>query len=275
MKRLFQSFCLLALIVGGGAASAGQSLTLNSGKTVLLLDAGEIESPDGRALQLEYETALALDDRAALHKEADELWEKFVAEAERGGYRAAVITAHAKRPAAGVAAQVPFDTVYVKIAGAWRAKLTPTGAAVPFDKATVREIFDRSFAASLHNNFKAWQLFAARDWSATIADALSPDSVIKTYDVEQALSTAYEAYANASDKRLRYEILSVAVDAKAGRARVQSRWFETITLNSMVIKTVVRSTDVMELRDGRPLWTESRALLEDLAQYDAETGRRI
>jgi hypothetical protein len=52
------------------------------------------------ALRLQYQTLTPLADEAALRKEADEIWNRFVTDAERDGYQRGIITAN--EPARGL-----------------------------------------------------------------------------------------------------------------------------------------------------------------------------
>ena len=59
-------------------------VVLPSGKQVKVLGVGKIHFSEGApALMLKYQTDLSLDDKAALAKEADEIWQTFPEPAQR------------------------------------------------------------------------------------------------------------------------------------------------------------------------------------------------
>ncbi len=274
MKRVWQGVLLLVLAFAGvNAASAGQ-LKLNSGKSIELLDAREAETPGGKALVLEYQTKVSLDDLATLNKEVDGVWEKFVVEAERGQYKAAVISARAPGKGDAASAREPYDTVFEKINGTWRTRLRPADKAAPLNEAAIREAVDRQVWATKHNNMNAAQLFIKNDWYATVAYADSPDDTLYTVGREEAVAASREMHAVATDRNYRYKILDISIDRKAGTARVESRVFATRTVNGTVTDLVSLSIDFIELRDGMILWTNTHVLMEKHEEYPAETGRR-
>ena len=235
--------------------------------------ASDIQAILDLGVDVEYETRLALDDTLGLHKEADELWEKFVVEVERGGFKTAVISAYAPDTFGKSAAAVPFDTVYEKIGGAWRTRLVAGHDTAPLNKAAIHEILDRQVAAIRHRNFSATVLFTAADWVGTIADADAPDMVTETLTIDQVMTVARDVYGNASTIKVDYEILDIAIDRKAGTARVVSRVTEKVTINGLVIDSIARTTDFMETRDGVLVWTRSNMVMERLEQYPVGAGR--
>ncbi len=264
MKCVWHGVLLLVLAFAGvNAASAGQ-LKLNSGKSVELLNARETETPGGAALVLEYLTRISLDDITTLHKEADELWEKFVVEAERGKYKVAIISAHAPDKDDTATDRDPFDTVYEKINGAWRTRLRPADENVPFNEATIREIFDRQMWANSHDNMNAWRLFVADD---LIFFQESPEIGSLRLTLDQYLALVAEVRAAADQHSRQYETTNITIDRKSGSARIEGRLFQSVTLNGSVIDTKSRIAGVMELRDGNLLWTQIHLVTDEVSEY--------
>lgn len=270
MKRVLQGALFLVLAIAGvDGAFAGQ-LKLNSGKSVELLEAREVEAADGKTLMLEYKTRLSLDDTATLRKEADEIWEKFVVEVERGGYKAATISARASKSARSNAATDPFHTAYKKINGAWRTRLRPAGVTAPLNEATIREIVDRQVWAVVHNNYNAWQLFVAKDWQITGVDLERTNRL----NLDQYLAKVKQTRDAVEDYRYQFEIVDIAIDRKSGSARLEGRVFQSMTLNGKVIDVVARVSDVMIVQNGFMVWTHGQIVDREIVERPAHSGRR-
>jgi hypothetical protein len=68
---------------------------LDDGKSVEILSAGPLRSTQGwSALMLKYRTSIPVTDVTGLRREVDQIWERVVADVERGGYKTAVISAN-------------------------------------------------------------------------------------------------------------------------------------------------------------------------------------
>src|ERR1700676_3427840 len=92
--RWLGSLFATLLLIGAPPAIAGP-LTLGSGKTVEILEMGPLYLASGAsALMLKYRTEIPLADLPTLRKEVDEIWQRFVVDAEHGGYQSAVISAN-------------------------------------------------------------------------------------------------------------------------------------------------------------------------------------
>jgi len=70
---------VLAVLCGCGPAVPGYRIAeLPSGRTLRVLDLSEAEFEGGAAgLRLAYETDLAIDDRKALYREVEAIWDEF------------------------------------------------------------------------------------------------------------------------------------------------------------------------------------------------------
>lgn len=79
------------------ATPSSKVFTLQSGKVVKILRVTPLLFSSGeRALMLSYETEIPLDDKTALGREADEVWEKFKFDVEAAHLDDAFIDANAK-----------------------------------------------------------------------------------------------------------------------------------------------------------------------------------
>lgn len=85
----------LLLLLGCGNQQSYQLSTLPSGKQVKVLGVGKIYfSKDDPALMLKYQTDLNLEDKDALRKEVDEIWETFKADVEKAHLTTAIVSAN-------------------------------------------------------------------------------------------------------------------------------------------------------------------------------------
>src|ERR1700730_2567917 len=109
------------LLMSWSGALAGQPLTLGSGSSVEILAVGPLQSTQGwSGVMLKYRTLVPLNDVPALRKEADEIWDRFVVDVERGGHRTAVISANAPAKGSLVATGNSYNFVFEKRDGSWR-----------------------------------------------------------------------------------------------------------------------------------------------------------
>jgi hypothetical protein len=112
---------LLLMAVGCSKAPAAEQLTLGSGKTVEILAVGPIQSTRGwSGLMLKYRTLIPLNDLASLRKEVDEIWDRFVVDAEHGGYQTAIISANEPEKGSIVTTSNSYNFVFEKKDGSWR-----------------------------------------------------------------------------------------------------------------------------------------------------------
>ena len=85
----------LLLLIGCGNQQSYQVYMLPSGKQIKVLGLGKINfSKDDPALMLKYQTDLSLDDKEALSKEVDEIWEKFKIDVENAHLAAGIVSAN-------------------------------------------------------------------------------------------------------------------------------------------------------------------------------------
>jgi hypothetical protein len=154
---------LALVLVNWSAAHAGQPLTLANGQSVDILAVGPLRSVDGSwsALRLQYQTLTPLADEAALRKEADDIWNRFVIDVERDGYQRGVVTAN--EPAKGFIFRTSnsFGFLFEKKDGSWRTFESKERLRAKLDSAFVRQFVDRldgiSSATASMRSFFTWQ----------------------------------------------------------------------------------------------------------------------
>jgi hypothetical protein len=107
---------LLAGTVSACGQNKGQVQTLPSGKQIVVLGVGPIyfAKDNQTALMLKYQTTLSLEDRAALGKEADEIWSSFRVDVDQAGLPTGIISANEKPTGFIVTHSRGFNFVYTK-----------------------------------------------------------------------------------------------------------------------------------------------------------------
>jgi hypothetical protein len=258
--------CLAAVILlsaSASVASADQTVTLGSGKSVDVLSVGPLQSTQGwSALMLKYKTLVPLSEMPALRKEADEIWDRLVVDAERNGFRSAVISAN--EPPHGVVAATyqSYGFVFEKRDGAWRTIEGPDRVKAKLDRAFVTEFVDRVDWLIEHNEMNAALLYMANGWTATIAQpgpAAPPPQII---DRGKFVAVTHQTFAIAKNLRHHRDILDIAIDPNGTTARVESRETEEMDLNDRHIAGIERSTDSFELQGDAMQWTKTTSVIE-------------
>ena len=261
--RLNLILAAAVLLLSWSETIVAEPLTLGSGKSVEILGVGPVVSTQGEsALMLKYRTLLPLKDVPTLRKEVDEIWERFVVDAERGHYQMAAISAN--EPAKGfiITWENSFGFVFEKKDGSWRTLESKERALAKLDPSFVREFVERLDTATDHNNMNALLLYMADDWTGT---STSPDEkapALETMDRLKYVGSARATFAAATRVQHHREIISISVAEGGTTARVESRETLEATIKEQQIAVVERSTDLFELRDNVMLWTKSIGVVE-------------
>jgi hypothetical protein len=114
---------LLAAACGGAASQPPYQIhTLPSGEQIKVLGVGRINLPaSGPALMLKYQTDLNMSDTAALHAEAERIWQEFRKDAEQAQVASAILSANSPPSGGMVSHGHAYNFVYEKAAeGTWR-----------------------------------------------------------------------------------------------------------------------------------------------------------
>ncbi len=252
------------LLAMASPAVAGQSLKLGSGKSVEILTVGPMPSSQGRpALALKYRSKIPGTDETAQRKEADEIWQRFVPEAERGKYETAVITASQPKGSS-------HDFTFAKKDGVWRTYESKGRQKAKLDRDFVVQFVDRLDWLFEHQETDALRLYLASDWTLTSTNAaegrLEPktDTVAEFMQSLEALSAAVNSY------RHKREIVGIVLDAGRTTARVTSREFEDIVDADNHVTTSSHSVDVVELTgDGFMLLKQSENAMDKMVKERA------
>jgi hypothetical protein len=238
-------------------------LKLGSGKSVEILAASPLQSTAGwSALTLKYRTQIPLTDVPALRKEADEIWDRFVVDAERGGYENSVISANEPEIGSVITTNKAFNFVLQKKDRIWRTLESKDRANAKLDAAFVTEFIDRLDWLLTHNEINAALLYLASDWTATIIDPTKSPSSSQTIDRMTFATVAHANLAAASHHRHNRDIIGISISEAGNSARVESQETEEITINGKQVAGVEHSTDIVELRGDTMLWTKTTNVIE-------------
>jgi len=261
-KRWTSSAAVALMLVVAQPASAGP-LTLGSGKTVEILAVGPMQSTHGwSCLMLKYQTQVPLADMAGLRKEVDEIWQRFVVDAERGKYECAIISAN-EPPTGGIVTHNQGDNFgFDKKDGSWRTHETKERAGAKLDPNFMREFMDRLDWAYEHHELNASLLYMADDWTVT-GDTAEPNGPgPQTMDRAQFMQVTNAMFTHMTAHQHHREITKITIADGGTAARVESRESETATVNGREISTSGPTVDTFELRGDVMLWTKSTTLIE-------------
>lgn len=88
-------YLLLILIVCGCTGAKAPVTKLPSGNSIEVLGVTAMHFSNGPpALMLKYQTAISIQDTAALRKEAGEVWDRFRPDVEQKGFKNAILSAN-------------------------------------------------------------------------------------------------------------------------------------------------------------------------------------
>jgi hypothetical protein len=263
MSRLSYKLSAALLLISWSGAFASQALTLGSGRSVEILTLGPLQSTAGwSALMLKYRTLVPLDDIPTLRKETDEIWDKLVVDAERGGYEKAVISANGPESGSVVTANKSFNFVFDKKDGIWRTVESKDRAKAKLDVPFVKEFVDRLDWLLIHNELNAVLLYMAGDWTATSIDQTASPPRELTIDRMKFAAVTHATFAAASSHQHHREIVNISIDNSGSSARMESREAEEVTINGIQIAGVEHTIDAFALHDDLMLWTSTRSVIE-------------
>lgn len=224
-------------------------LALNSGASVSILSMGPLVSPEGWAgLVLAYETALPLDDTAALRREVDEIWQHFIIDVAKARYGKALIVA--KAPTSSTApVRPPARFLFTVQDNGWCTAESPDRIRTGLDADFVRDFIARYDWLIEHSDGLAASLYLAPAWHATLKVTEQDKEQRSTLDRNQFVATLVAMERLMKDYEHRREIIAITVDPDGKSAKIESREIETVPRAGEKIKTESRSVDVLQLVD--------------------------
>lgn len=258
-----RTISLALLFFAASPAMPGQSLTLSSGKTVEILAVGPLQSTHGwSSLMLKYRTLVSLSDLAALREEVDEIWQRFVVDAERGGYGSAIISANEPETGLVVTTNKSYNFVFEKQDGSWRTLESKERAQAKLDPEFMKEFIDRLDWAYEHHAINAALLYMANDWTITAVNSDPNGPGPQVMDRAKFVAVTNSIFAATTAHQHHREITNVTISNGGMAARVESRETETATVNGRELTTSGSTIDTFELRGQVMLWTKSTTLIE-------------
>jgi hypothetical protein len=241
-------------------ARADENVKLGSGKSVAVIAIGPTVSTYGwSALTLKYRTTIPLDQTIALREEADEIWDQFAINAEKGGYQAAVISANEPAQGSIVQSNQGWNFVFKKVDGSWRT--LEAQSRTKLDGNFVKEFMARLDWAHDHNEMNALLLYMANDWTASLSDETRAGTKGQVLNRMQFVSVEHSALSEMTDHRHTREILSVKIGNNGTTAQVLSRETSQMTISGHKVGGVERSADIVQLAGNLVLWKRSESAL--------------
>ena len=258
-----QTISLALVLLVGSSAMAGQSLTLGSGKRIEILEVARLQSTQGLSgLMLKYRTSVPLGELATLRKEADEIWQRFVVDVERGGYGLAIISANEPETDAVVTTNKSYGFVFEKRDGSWRTLESKGRAQARLDPEFMKEFMDRLDWTYEHHALNAALLYMANDWTVTVSTPNPDGPGPQVMDRAKFVAITNATFAATTAHQHHREITKVTISNGGAAARVESRETETATDNGRELTTSGLSIDTFELHGNVMLWTKSTTLIE-------------
>ena len=214
------------------------------------------------ALMLRYRTATPLSDVPALRVEADELWNRFIVDVERGHYVGAVISANGPDQGHGMITKgAGYNFIFKKDDQSWR---TLEAGDKRLDEAFVRAFVGRLDGIFERNQMYALLLYMADDWTVAISKPDDPSAAPQLIDRNTFVTQTSAVLSQAKGLRHTREILKVTVSGDGKTAEVESRETEDFLVNGNKVGDIEHSTDDFRLQDGVMLWTHSKSVREQV-----------
>ena len=211
---------------------------------------------------LKDQTLNALDDFVPLRHEADELWDRFVIDVEKGHYEGAVISSNEAPKGPVVAPTRGFNFIFVKTNGSWRTKEYPSVEKNGLTDSVVRSLMERIDWLYENRHANAILLYLADDWSLT-ATSLVPN--IPTPKIDRAMLATELRSSNATSTNThRRNILKISVSDDRRSAIVESDESETLTLNGQVKMSTSHSVDSLAIEGASVVLKSSQTELQSL-----------
>jgi len=260
MKSFNRIFIISGLIIFVVMSNcfAAQSVVLGSGKSVEVLSVGPIKFAQGKqsALMLKYRTNVPINDLPALRKEADELWDKFVVDAEHDGYTHVVISATGPEDGGLISHSKSYNFVYEKKDGSWRTLEQNLKEQAKMDEKTIRDFMDRLDWLHDHNEMNAFLLYFANDWVGTLASPSGPVTINRM----QFAQATYQNFSKTKDYQHRRQILKITMSPDGTTAQIESEETEQGIVDNKPQKMVSTSIDIIQAKEGNILFTKSKSI---------------
>jgi hypothetical protein len=252
---------VVLLLADLSGATAGQVVTLSSGKSVDILAVAPLildKSPP--ALMLKYRTSISVSDRLALRREADEVWMYLFLDADKGGYRLAVIQANETPIGFSIfSGNRTYGFGFEKRDDSWRTMEFKDTDQFRLDAEFVKSLVDRIDLAFNHDNVSALSLYLSNDWTITVSNRENPSepkTVLRWKFIGQLINPYNDP------PRFTRDIIEVAIAKDGLSARVDSRKITDTTIDGRHVRGTEHCTDTFEVQGTSVLWMKSVATVE-------------
>jgi hypothetical protein len=260
MKKLSYVFLIMMGVIAQLPLDcyAAQTVVLGSGKSVELISGGPIFFAQGKpsALMLKYRTTVPIDDLVALRKEVDEIWDRFVVDAERGGYQQAVISATGPEKGFIITSSKSYNFVFLKQNGTWRTLEAVLKPQEKLNEKVVKDFVDRVDCLRKQKELNAFMLYIANDWIGTVASPSGP----VTFNRVQLAQVNHQNFSKVKDYQHQRKILKITISPDGTSAQIDSEETEQGIVDNKEIKTTSVGMDLIEVKDENMLFTKSTSL---------------
>lgn len=268
MQKFLVLGFLFAALAFSTPSSANQTIEFLPGKTVQVLGVGTMNFTEGPpALMLKYQTAVPLANLAELTKEADAIWNRFLADVETRGFHLAILSANEPPTANAVGTQNnAYNFVYERGRYFWRER----GKQAQGKIVTPQAIED--FAGRLDHMLErqlwnALMSVMAEEWTLDARDPTGNNRNFVVADPTSFVKVLQQVYSTNTVKRRR-ETLSVTIAPDRESATLESREFTEITSDALDATGTARLSDTLALQGDKLVWRRSVSVLEELTQKE-------
>lgn len=261
MVRCSKSFAVALLAFSWLQSASAAQLTLGSGKSVDVLSVGPLYLQSGPpGLMVQFRTDLPLSDLPRLRREADQVWNYFVAETERRGYEFAAIQAQEPFTGAVIKSGDAFSFVYEKKGGLWRTIEFSKDETPKLTKDLIEDLMGRITQHYTSGATDAFVLYLGDRYETTLIDKSGNGLAPRTYDRE-AFSKMI-VFGRATSQRYSFEITDITIQEDGRRATVTGREAEVQIINGRSIETSGTTQHIIELADRSAVIARTIAYIE-------------
>lgn len=276
---------LLALLLAAGMAenAAATERQLASGRVVSIDSLGSARSDGEPTLVVKYRTTLSIQDKAALRREADEVWQYLATNTDCGPYTKAILTVTGRTDGIGALSSQNF--VFDRSRLGWHTE--EASDVIRLDGDFVKAFMARLDWYEQHGETDARLLYVDDDWTLTRGDESDNAGARKHArknrsaaqrvqfhrpDYYQMLRPERLIAAGTADRHMKHEILEIALNPEGTRARVESRKTLDYVFNNHHYAQVVRLTEEVELHGRLVLVTKTDMTTEQDTDTDLTVG---
>ncbi len=249
----------IALVsLGAGLALADQAGTLLSGKTITIISSGPVQMAKGPpVLMLKYRSAIPVSDMPALHREADEVWDRLAIGAEKGKYQQAVVSANGPEQGMIVKHSQSYNFVFQKQNGSWRALDFQSPQSAKLTEPMARDAMARFDAAVETKEMNAALLYLGDNWALTITYKGKTPRPPATQNRMQFATSTYQVLNKMKDFKHTRRIGKVTISPDGKQAQIESDETESGTMDGKALAMTEHSVDVLGIAGNSLVFTKT------------------